>query len=116
MTRPWKLRWSGAAAGVLNGIFGGGGGAVLMPLLQRCDVQGRSAFATSLAIMLPLSVLSAVIYWGKTDLSLQTALPYLLGGLAGGFVGGLSMGKIRVLWLRRLFALLLLYGGVKYLL
>ncbi len=116
MTRPWKLRWSGAAAGLLNGVFGGGGGAILLPLLQKCNVQGRSAFATSLAVILPLSALSALIYWQRIDLSLWTALPYLLGGLAGGLVGGLLMGRISVLWLRRLFALLLLYGGVRYLL
>lgn len=116
MTRPWKLRWSGAASGLLSGIFGGGGGALLLPLLQKCGVKGRSAFATGLAVMLPLSALSALIYWQETGLSLWTALPYLLGGLAGGLVGGLLMGRVSVLWLRRIFALLLLYGGVRYLL
>ena len=40
----------------------------------------------------------------------------LLGGLAGGFLGGRLYGRISTVWLRRLFALFLLYAGVKYLL
>ena len=39
-----------------------------------------------------------------------------LGGLAGGFLGGRLYGRISTVWLRRLFALFLLYAGVKYLL
>jgi uncharacterized membrane protein YfcA len=45
----------------------------------------------------------------------MTALPYLLGGLVGGFVGGRLMDKVPVIWLRRIFAAFLLYGGVRYL-
>ena len=116
MNQGKKLSLSGAAAGLVNGLFGGSGGAVLTPLLQRCGVLPRSSFATGLAVMLPLSILSAGIYWWKTGLSLQTALPYLAGGLAGGALGGWTMEKIRVVWLQRLFALFLLYGGVRYLL
>ena len=37
-------------------------------------------------------------------------------GLAGGLVGGFLMDKVSVLWLRRIFAAFLLYGGVRYLL
>ena len=116
MDRDHALGWSGAAAGLLNGLFGGSGGAVFTPLVHRCGVPPRSAFATSLAVMLPLSALSALIYWYKTGLSVQEALPYLAGGLLGGAVGGWTMDRIGVVWLQRLFALFLLYGGVRYLL
>ena len=116
MTQGQKFSLGGAAAGFINGLFGGSGGAVLTPLLQCFSVSPRSSFATSLAVMLPLSVLSVGIYWWKTGFSFQTALPYLAGGLAGGAVGGWTMGKIRAVWLQRLFALFLLYGGVRYLL
>ena len=44
------------------------------------------------------------------------AVPYLLGGLGGGFVGGRLFQKVSNLWLRRIFACFLLYGGVRYLL
>ena len=84
----WKA-WApaalaGGAAGLVNGFFGGGGGMVLVPLLAgKCGLERRSAFASSVAIILPLCALSAVIYFARGQLELLTALPYLLGGLLG---------------------------------
>ncbi len=108
---------AGAAAGIANGFFGGGGGMILVPLLtRRCGLSQRQAFATSVAIILPLCILSSVIYFLRGGLDLMTALPYLVGGLAGGWVGGKVFKKLNMTWLRRAFALLILYGGVKALL
>ncbi len=117
MTNRFKLSVSGAAAGAANGLFGGGGGMVLVPLLQRwCGVEEKKSYATCVAVILPFCLLSAVIYWWRTGLELLTALPYLLGGLAGGALGGKLMARVSVVWLRRIFAAFLLYGGVRYLL
>ena len=55
------------------------------------------------------------LYRRRAELSLLTALPYLLGGFAGGLVGGKLFKKVPNLWLRRIFALFLLYGGWRYL-
>ena len=105
---------AGGLAGIANGFFGGGGGMVLVPLLTaRCGLDQRRAFATSVAIILPLCVLSSVIYLFRGGLDLAVALPYLAGGLAGGFLGGRLFQKLNMDWLRRAFALLLLYGGFK---
>ena len=41
------------------------------------------------------------------------ALPYVVGDLLGGLLGGRLFRRMNMVWLRRLFALLLLYGGVK---
>lgn len=108
---------AGGAAGVINGFFGGGGGMVLVPLLAgKCGLDQRKAFATSVAVIAPLCALSAGIYWVRGDLDLTAALPYLAGGLAGGFIGGKVFKKMSMVWLRRGFALLILYGGVRALL
>ena len=88
-----------------------------MPALTGlCGLEQRRAFATSVAVILPLCALSAGIYLLRGGLDLMTALPYLVGGLAGGFVGGRVFQKLNMDWLRRVFALFLLYGGVKSLL
>ena len=42
---------------------------------------------------------------------LLQALPYLVGGLLGGLVGGKLFQKVPVVWLKRVFALLILYGA-----
>lgn len=108
---------AGAAAGLANGFFGGGGGMLLVPLLKgKCRLSQRQSFATSVAVILPLCTLSSVIYLLRGSVSLSAALPYLLGGLAGGWIGGRVFHRLNMVWLRRLFALLILYGGVKSLL
>ena len=113
----WRFAVSGAAAGAANGLFGGGGGSVLVPLLTRfCGLEQRQAFSTSLAVILPLCVLSAAIYLARGRLDVMAALPYLLGGTLGGWLGGRWFQKTRVDWLRRLFGALLIWGGVRCLL
>ena len=105
---------AGGAAGLVNGFFGGGGGMVLVPLLAGWGGLGqRKAFATSVAIILPMCALSAAIYLFRGGVDLWMALPYLVGGLLGGLLGGRLFRRMNMAWLRRLFALLLLYGGVK---
>lgn len=105
---------SGGTAGLINGFFGGGGGMLLVPLLTRwLGLDDRKAFATSVAIILPLCALSSVIYLLRGGLDLSDALPYLLGGAAGGVLGGKLFKNVNMLWLRRGFALLILYAGVR---
>ena len=113
----WAPVIAGIAAGLANGFFGGGGGMILVPLLvRRCGLSQQQAFATSVAVILPLCVLSSVIYWLRGGLELTVALPYLIGGLIGGWIGGKTFKKINTVWLRRIFALFILYGGVNALL
>lgn len=116
--KPWLApALAGFLAGLVNGFFGGGGGMILVPrLTDRCGLDPREAFATSIVIILPLCALSAAIYLVRAGMDWQTALPYLLGGPVGGFVGGKLFKNLNMDRLRRVFALLILYGGVKALL
>lgn len=114
MKQNGKYAVTGALAGAANGFFGAGGGLFLVPLLVYwCRVEERRAFATSVAVIFPLSALSVVVYWMQGGLDLVAAWPYLLGGAAGGWVAGRVFRRIDMVWLRRAFGLLLLYGGVR---
>lgn len=114
MREKGKYLIAGALAGVANGFFGGGGGSVFVPLLTGyCKLDQRRAFATSVAVILPLCALSAGIYFLRGGLDLMTALPYLIGGTAGGWAGGKWFREMDMLWLKRAFGLLLIYGGVR---
>ena len=98
-----RLGVSGALAGAVNGVFGGGGGMVLAPLLGSwCRVEEKRALANCVATILPCCVLSGGVYLLRTGLDWGMALPYLLGGLAGGFLGGKLFTKVPAVWLRRL--------------
>lgn len=87
---------------------------VLVPLLiSHCGLSRREAFACSVAIILPLCALSAGIYYFNGHLNLIQAVPYLGGGLLGGWIGGRIFQRIPVLFLKRGFAILVLYGAWK---
>lgn len=119
MKRHSRLSYciAGGAAGAANGLFGGGGGSILVPLLIRlCGLESRKAFATSVAVILPLCLLSLWFYVRQGGFDWMTALPYLTGGTLGGWLGGRLFRKANILWLRRGFGLLLVYGGIRSLL
>lgn len=114
MRQTGKFTVSGALAGLCNGLFGAGGGLFLVPLFTRwAGMDQRRAFATSVAVVLPLSLVSAGVYLCRGAVDLAAAWPYLLGGFAGGLLSGRVFTKVPVGWLRRGFGALLLYGGVR---
>lgn len=117
MTTKSKYLLSCGGAGLINGLLGAGGGAVLAPLLIRwCGLPPKRAFATSVFLIFPLSAVSAVVYFAAGRVSLSLALPYLLGGFLGGLLSGPLLGRVPVAWLRRIFGGVLLVGGVRMLL
>ena len=114
MRLKWKYAVAGGLAGVANGFFGGGGGSVFVSLLTGyCKLDQRKAFATSVAVILPLCALSVVIYLFRGGLDVMAALPYLIGGTVGGWAGGKWFKGMKMPWLKRVFGLLLIYGGVR---
>jgi hypothetical protein len=111
-----KYRLAGALAGAVNGLFGGGGGMPLLFLLTGwAGLEEKAAFATCVAVILPLCAVSAAILLLRGGFSFERALPYLAGGLAGGFLGGRLFRDVPAVWLRRVFALFVLYGAWRYL-
>ena len=117
MEKRWPARLAGGLAGLANGLFGGGGGMVFLPILSRWGrLDQRKLYATCVAVIFPVCLVSAGADLLRGCVPLAEALPYLIGGLAGGFLGGRLYGKIPTKWLKWLFAAFLFYAGVKYLL
>ena len=112
----WKCLLAGLAAGFVNGFFGAGGGMVLVPLLiWLVGLPDKLAFSSAISIILPLCVVSLVIYGRHDMLPLSDALPYLLGGAGGGVLAGLWFQKIPAKWLHLALGALILLGGVRLL-
>ena len=107
---------AGALADLANGLFGGGGGMVFVPILSRFGgLDSRKVYATCVGVIFPVCIVSAAVYLMRGGVELRTALPYLLGGAAGGYLGGRLYGKVSTRVLKWLFAAFLFYAGVKYL-
>ena len=114
MKQNVKYAVTGALAGAANGFFGSGGGLFLVPMFTKwLGLEQKRAFATSVAVILPLSAVSLVIYFFRGGVDFLYALPFLLGGLAGGVISGRIFKKMPVTLLRRAFGLLILYGGIR---
>ena len=116
MDAKGRARLAGAAAGLANGLFGGGGGMVFLPLMSREKaLRPRQLFATCVAVIFPVCAVSAAVCLLRTDFDFLFALPYLVGGFLGGLLGGQLYGKVSPKLLRYLFAAFLLYAAVRYL-
>lgn len=107
---------AGTIAGLTNGLFGAGGGMVLVPLLTKLtSINDDEVFPSSVSIILPICLVSLgfTIAGGNSDL--DGVLPYLIGSTLGGVAAGLLGKKIPTLWLHKILGLLILWGGVRYL-
>ena len=107
---------AGLAAGCVNGLFGAGGGLILIPLLTLlAPEKSREVFGSSLAVILPASIVTILVSATGGNISWKETIPYLLGGAAGGLAAGLWAQKIPSIWLHRLLGIMILWGGIRYL-
>lgn len=107
---------AGFGAGAVNGLFGAGGGMVLVPLLSLLTaLEEDEIFTSSIAIILPICIVSLTATVISGTVAWNTSLPYLFGSAAGGILAGLFGKKIPALWLHRGLGLMILWGGIRYL-
>ncbi len=119
MTQKWKKWLIGIVTGFANGLFGSGGGTIVVPAMERfLQVEEHKAHATAIAIILSLSILSLAIYLWNTGLEQvwQIALWASAGGLAGGVVGAKLLSKVSGIWLHRIFGAFMLAAAVRMIL
>ena len=113
-----KCNWmgmalAGLAAGCVTGLFGGGGGMVLVPLLTLLpDLPEDSVFPFSVSVILPICLVSLLL---SPELRFRDAMPFLPGSFLGGWLAGKWGRSIPVKWLHRSLGILILWGGLRYL-
>lgn len=107
----------GAVTGLANGLFGSGGGTVVVPCMERfLDVEEHKAHATAIAIILPLSILSLFIYLRAESLDWTAAIAVSLGGIIGGIIGAKLLSKISGKWLHKIFGVFMLAAAIRMIL
>jgi uncharacterized membrane protein YfcA len=105
----------GLAAGILAGLFGIGGGVVIIPaLVFYAGMPIRMATGTSLgALLLPVGLLGALVYWREGNLNARAALLLAAGLFVGAYIGALLANELRPAMLTRLFAVFLVAIAVR---
>jgi uncharacterized membrane protein YfcA len=114
---------AGAITGVLAGLFGVGGGAVMVPVLYQLfglvgvpeDVRMHLSVGTSLAVIIPTSIRSFRGHRAKNavdmDILKRWAVPVLVGVVAGSFLAAIVSSQA----LRGVFAVVATLNGLKLL-
>jgi uncharacterized membrane protein YfcA len=105
----------GLAGGVLSGLFGIGGGLIIVPaLILLLGMTPKQAAGTSLAaLLLPVGILGAIEYWRAGYIDVRLALLLAVGILIGAFIGArLAIGLPNEL-IQRAFGVLLVVVGVR---
>ncbi len=114
--KEFSVYFVGLAAGIINGLLGGGGGMIVVPgLALTLGLTAKKSHATALAVILPASVISAcvLLFTFKNDWVLLSATT--LGVSLGGVVGALLLKKLKNPAITKIFAALMLLAGVKLL-
>ncbi|MBQ9786267.1 MAG: sulfite exporter TauE/SafE family protein [Clostridia bacterium] len=100
--------------GFINGFFGGGGGLVCVPTLERIyKLPTKKAHATTILIMLPLSIISSIIYIINNNFNYAVTFSITAGVLIGGFLGAVLLKKIKGSVIRWIFIIILFSAGVR---
>lgn len=112
----WVKILTGALIGFVNGFWGGGGGMICVPLLmQIIKLPEKKAHATTLLIILPLSIASLCVYLISGNLQIMNALKIGAGFIVGGVIGAIILKFISNVWLGIIFSVIIIAGGVKLL-
>lgn len=108
---------TGIVAGLVNGLFGGGGGMIVVPMLIKLlNCPPKKAHATALLIILPLSITSGIIYAVFGNLNLRVGIPVGIGVVLGGVIGAFLLSKLSTKWVIIIFSVVMAGAGIKMLL
>ncbi len=107
---------TGAAAGIVNGLFGGGGGMIVVPMLSGLlKFESKKAHATAILIILPLSIVSGILYFVFGNFNMSAGIPVIIGTLVGGGLGAFLLSKLSAKWVVYLFCVIMAFAGGKLL-
>jgi uncharacterized protein len=112
----------GSAAGILAGIFGVGGGVIIVPaLILVLGFSEHKATGTSLAVLLPpIGIAAFVEYYRHQNVDIPAALIIAAAAIIGAWLGAILANRLSAPTLRLAFGVFLttvgiylVYGAIK---
>ena len=112
-----KQATAGVLTGAVNGIFGGGGGMVAVPLKSgMLGYKDKESHATAIFVIAPVCAASAIVYIINGYARLDVIIPAAIGTVAGGFVGAYSLSKFSSSVITYIFLAIMFAAGIRMLL
>lgn len=109
---PFLLAAIGAAAGVLSGLLGVGGGIVMVPALVIAGLGQHRAQATSLAAIVPIAVVGAIFFGRAANIDYLAAVVLAAGSVVGVRIGALLMHRLSEVLLARVFGVFMIVVAI----
>lgn len=106
---------AGALCGFLNGFFGAGGGTIAVPMLRRAGLNEKEAHATSVAVILAVTLVSAAFYIIRGDVAIKDSLGFAAFGVFGAILGAHLLKKLSGPILKRIFGAIIVIASVRML-
>lgn len=115
----WQLLAIGLVAGFAGGMFGIGGGAIMVPaMVLLMGLDQKLATGTSIAAqVLPIGLLGAVVYWRNGNLKISWGLVVAVGLVVGNLLGAILANQpfLSSETMKRLYGVFLVAVGARYL-
>lgn len=107
---------TGSVAGIANGLFGGGGGMIVVPMLNfLLKYENKHSHATALLIILPLSIVSGLLYTIFGNFNINSGVPTVIGVVFGGIIGALLLKSLSSKVIVIIFSVVMAIAGIKML-
>lgn len=104
----------GLFTGFINGVFGSGGGTLLVPILNNIlKVEEHKSHATALAIIIFLSTTSSIIYISKGTYDIKLTIQAAIGSIIGGIIGAKLLCKVTGKFLRISFGIVMIIAALR---
>ena len=103
----------GVGVGIVNGVFGAGGGMLAVPLLKKSGLEQKAAHANAVAVILPITIISAILYLVKGTVTLSDSFAFIPTGLIGSLIATFLLQKFSNKLLGKIFALFMIYAGIR---
>ena len=110
-----KKHLMGLVCGLLNGMFGSGGGVAAVPRLEGSGLAAKKSHATSVALIFVLSIATTISYLMGDKLNFEMALQYMPYGIIGAAAGAVLLKRMPNSMLRRVFGVIILLAAVRIL-
>ncbi len=111
-----KKNISAIICGFICGLLGAGGGMILVPMLYSSGLSTKEAHATSVTVILPLCILSSIMYIINGNYNISSTLIYIIPGIVGSLLGVLIMEKIKKNILKKALGMIMIFAAIRLLL